>query len=128
VLYHGRPLLGVNPQATIVFQTFALFPWLSVLENVELALKMRGMSPQLRAARAIDLLDRVGLDGFESAYPRELSGGMRQKVGFARAMAVEPELLCLDEPFSALMCSALSLYAASCLSSGRREISRPGQS
>lgn len=102
VLYHGQPLLGVNPQATIVFQTFALFPWLSVLENVELALKMRGMSPQLRAARAIDLLDRVGLDGFESAYPRELSGGMRQKVGFARAMAVEPELLCLDEPFSAL--------------------------
>jgi NitT/TauT family transport system ATP-binding protein len=102
VLYRGAPLTGVNPYATIVFQTFALFPWLTVLENVEVPLKARGISPKLRVARAIDLLDRVGLDGFETAYPRELSGGMRQKVGFARAMAVEPELLCLDEPFSAL--------------------------
>jgi NitT/TauT family transport system ATP-binding protein len=102
VLYRGQPLRGVNPHATIVFQTFALFPWLNVQENVELALQVHGIPPALRAARAIDLLDRVGLDGFETAYPRELSGGMRQKVGFARAMAVEPELLCLDEPFSAL--------------------------
>jgi len=102
VLYRGQPLRGVNPHATIVFQTFALFPWLTVQENVEVALKARGVPAALRAPRAIDLLDRVGLDGFESAYPRELSGGMRQKVGFARAMAVEPELLCLDEPFSAL--------------------------
>jgi NitT/TauT family transport system ATP-binding protein len=102
VLYRGQPLRGVNPHATIVFQTFALFPWLTVLENVEVALKARGVPPKLRTARAMDLLDRVGLDGFELAYPRELSGGMRQKVGFARAMAVEPELLCLDEPFSAL--------------------------
>ena len=102
VLYRGNPLRGVNPNATIVFQTFALFPWLTVLENVEVALKARGVHPKLRTARALDLLDRVGLDGFEMAYPRELSGGMRQKVGFARAMAVEPELLCLDEPFSAL--------------------------
>ncbi len=102
VLYRGQPLRGVNPHATIVFQTFALFPWLTVQENVEVALKARGIPPNLRAPRAVDLLDRVGLDGFESAYPRELSGGMRQKVGFARAMAVEPELLCLDEPFSAL--------------------------
>ncbi len=102
VLYRGQPLRGVNPHATIVFQTFALFPWLTVLENVEVALKARGVPPKLRTARAMDLLDRVGLDGFEIAYPRELSGGMRQKVGFARAMAVEPELLCLDEPFSAL--------------------------
>lgn len=102
VLYRGQPLRGVNPHATIVFQTFALFPWLTVLENVEVALKARGVPPKLRIARALDLLDRVGLDGFEIAYPRELSGGMRQKVGFARAMAVEPELLCLDEPFSAL--------------------------
>jgi NitT/TauT family transport system ATP-binding protein len=102
VLYRDVPLTGVNPHAAIVFQTFALFPWLTVVENVELALKVRGVPPKLRTSRAIELLDRVGLDGFEMAYPRELSGGMRQKVGFARAMAVEPELLCLDEPFSAL--------------------------
>jgi NitT/TauT family transport system ATP-binding protein len=102
VLYRGAPLHGVNPHATIVFQTFALFPWLTVQENVEVALKAHGVPPSLRTPRAVDVLDRVGLDGFEMAYPRELSGGMRQKVGFARAMAVEPELLCLDEPFSAL--------------------------
>ncbi|MBI2115728.1 MAG: AAA-associated domain-containing protein [candidate division NC10 bacterium] len=102
VLYRGQPLRGINPHATIVFQTFALFPWLTVLQNVDVALKARGLPPTLRTARALDLLDRVGLDGFEGAYPRELSGGMRQKVGFARAMAVDPELLCLDEPFSAL--------------------------
>lgn len=102
VLYRDEPVVGVNPYATIVFQTFALFPWLTVQQNVEVALKARGVSPQERAKRSVELLDRVGLDGFETAYPRELSGGMRQKVGFARAMAVEPELLCLDEPFSAL--------------------------
>ncbi|MGB9593983.1 MAG: nitrate/sulfonate/bicarbonate ABC transporter ATP-binding protein, partial [Anaerolineae bacterium] len=102
VLYRGQPLRGVNPNAAIVFQTFALFPWLTVLGNVEVALKARGVPTPIRTTRAVDLLDRVGLDGFETAYPRELSGGMRQKVGFARAMAVEPELLCLDEPFSAL--------------------------
>ncbi len=102
VLYRSQPLKGVNPHAAIVFQTFALFPWLTVQENVEVALKARDVPPKLRTSRAIDLLDRVGLDGFETASPRELSGGMRQTVGFARAMAVEPELLCLDEPFSAL--------------------------
>ncbi|MBX3057154.1 MAG: AAA-associated domain-containing protein [Anaerolineae bacterium] len=100
--YRGRPLPGVNPHATIVFQTFALFPWLTVLENVAVALKVKGLPPDSRTSRAVDALDRVGLDGFENAYPRELSGGMRQKVGFARAMVTEPELLCLDEPFSAL--------------------------
>jgi len=102
VLYRDQPLKGVNPHATIVFQTFALFPWLTVFENVDLALKARDIPANIRTPRALDLIDRVGLDGFETAYPRELSGGMRQKVGFARAMAVEPELLCLDEPFSAL--------------------------
>jgi NitT/TauT family transport system ATP-binding protein len=102
VLYRDNVLVGVNPHATIVFQTFALFPWLTVQQNVEVALKVRGIPPEERTKRAIALLDKVGLDGFENAYPRELSGGMRQKVGFARAMAVEPELLCLDEPFSAL--------------------------
>jgi NitT/TauT family transport system ATP-binding protein len=102
VSYRNQPLLGVNPHTTIVFQTFALYPWLTVQDNVEIALKARGVTPIERRKRALELLDTVGLDGFESAYPRELSGGMRQKVGFARAMAVEPELLCLDEPFSAL--------------------------
>lgn len=102
VAYQGRPLQGVNPYTTIVFQTFALYPWLTVRQNVEIALKARGAPAAIRSERALKLIDIVGLDGFESAYPRELSGGMRQKVGFARAMAVEPELLCLDEPFSAL--------------------------
>lgn len=102
VVYKDVPLQGINENATIVFQTFALFPWLTVLQNVELALEARSVPQNMRTPKALDLLDRVGLDGFESAYPRELSGGMRQKVGFARAMAVEPELLCLDEPFSAL--------------------------
>ncbi len=102
VFYRGQPVTGVNPHATIVFQTFALYPWLTVRDNVQVALKARGVKPPARGERALKLIDTVGLDGFESAYPRELSGGMRQKVGFARAMAVEPELLCLDEPFSAL--------------------------
>jgi NitT/TauT family transport system ATP-binding protein len=102
VLYRGSVLQGVNPHATIVFQSFALFPWLTVQHNVELGLKARGVPREARREKAVALLDKVGLDGFESAFPRELSGGMRQKVGFARAMAVEPELLCLDEPFSAL--------------------------
>ncbi len=102
VLYKGQPQRGVNPHATIVFQTFALYPWLTVQQNVEVALKARGVAEADRRKIAVQLLDKVGLDGFEKAYPRELSGGMRQKVGFARAMAVEPQLFCLDEPFSAL--------------------------
>ncbi len=102
MINRGETLQGVNPGAAIVFQTFALFPWLTVQENVEIALKAQGVPEAERSKKALPLLDKVGLDGFETAYPRELSGGMRQKVGFARAMAVEPELLCLDEPFSAL--------------------------
>ncbi len=102
VFYRNEPVHGVNPYATMVFQSFALYPWLSILDNVALALEARGDMSQDRFVRAEKLIDLVGLDGFEKAYPRELSGGMRQKVGFARALAVQPELLCLDEPFSAL--------------------------
>ena len=102
VLYHNRPLVGLNPGIAIVFQNFALYPWLTVLENVELGLKAKGELPEPRRKKALRMIDIIGLDGFENAYPKELSGGMRQRVGFARALAVEPELLCMDEPFSAL--------------------------
>ncbi|MCC3432410.1 MAG: nitrate/sulfonate/bicarbonate ABC transporter ATP-binding protein [Microcoleus sp. PH2017_29_MFU_D_A] len=102
VLYHNRPLVGLNPGIAIVFQNFALYPWLTVLENVELGLKAKGDLPEPRRQKALRMIDIIGLDGFENAYPKELSGGMRQRVGFARALAVEPELLCMDEPFSAL--------------------------
>ncbi|MEH2191854.1 MAG: nitrate/sulfonate/bicarbonate ABC transporter ATP-binding protein [Nostoc sp.] len=102
VIYHNRPLVGLNPGVAIVFQSFALYPWLTVLENVELGLKAKGEAPDPRRQKALRMIDIIGLDGFENAYPKELSGGMRQRVGFARALAVEPELLCMDEPFSAL--------------------------
>ena len=102
VLWHGKPLDGRIPNVAIVFQSFALFPWLTVLENVEAALEALGMHTTERHRRALRMLDTVGLDGFESAYPKELSGGMKQRVGFARALVVEPEVLFMDEPFSAL--------------------------
>ncbi len=102
VLYHGVPLPEANPKIAMVFQSFALFPWLSVVENVELGLKALGVPDDVAKAKAVAMLDLVGLDGFEEAYPRELSGGMRQRVGIARALVVEPEILFMDEPFSAL--------------------------
>jgi NitT/TauT family transport system ATP-binding protein len=102
VYWHGQPIAQAEVNVSIVFQSFALFPWLTVLENVEAPLQARGVSSSERRERSLKMLDTVGLDGFESAYPKELSGGMRQRVGFARALVVEPEVLFMDEPFSAL--------------------------
>ena len=102
VLSAGRPLKGVNRRVAMVFQSFALFPWLTVLENVELGLLRSDLSPEERRDIALGMIDMIGLDGFEGAYPREISGGMRQRVGFARALAVSPEILLLDEAFSGL--------------------------
>jgi NitT/TauT family transport system ATP-binding protein len=102
LMWHGKPLDGHTPNVAIVFQSFALFPWLTVLENVEAPLEARGVPAVERHKRALRTLDTVGLDGFETAYPKELSGGMKQRVGFARALVVEPEVLFMDEPFSAL--------------------------
>jgi NitT/TauT family transport system ATP-binding protein len=102
VFWHGQPVQGESPNVSIVFQSFALFPWLTVLENVEAPLEARGMPPIERHKRALRIIDSVGLDGFETAYPKELSGGMKQRVGVARALVVEPEVLFMDEPFSAL--------------------------
>ena len=102
VLVHGEPLDGPNPQVALVFQSFALYPWLTVLQNVELGLLVKDLPRAERRKRALAAIDLIGLDGFEDAYPRELSGGMKQRVGFARALVVEPEALFMDEPFSAL--------------------------
>jgi NitT/TauT family transport system ATP-binding protein len=98
----GKPLDGPAEGVSMVFQTFALFPWLTVLQNVEAGLEAQGVGAQERRQRALAAIDLIGLDGFENAYPRELSGGMRQRVGFARALVVDPSLLLMDEPFSAL--------------------------
>jgi NitT/TauT family transport system ATP-binding protein len=102
VFWHGQPVRDESPNVSIVFQSFALFPWLTVLENVEAPLEARGLPVVERHKRALRIIDSVGLDGFESAYPKELSGGMKQRVGVARALVVEPEVLFMDEPFSAL--------------------------
>jgi len=98
----GEVIQGPPNGVAMVFQSFALFPWLTVLQNVELGLEALGIDAAERRKRAIAAIDLIGLDGFESAYPKELSGGMRQRVGFARALVVHPDLLLMDEPFSAL--------------------------
>src|SRR6516164_4062911 len=100
VLYHGKPLQGLNPGMAIVFQSFALYPWMTVTENVESVLRAAGLSTAEVAQRVERAIRLVGLTGFEEAYPRELSGGMKQRVGMARALSVDPEMLFMDEPFS----------------------------
>jgi len=102
VLSEGQPLAGVNRRAAMVFQSFALLPWLTVQANVELGLRARDLSEQDARRRAAAYLDKVGLDGYEEAYPAELSGGMKQRAGLARALAVEPDVLFMDEPFAGL--------------------------
>ena len=102
VFWHGKPIQTQTINVSIVFQSFALFPWLTVLENVEAPLIAKGMDAESRREQSLKILDTVGLDGFQAAFPKELSGGMRQRVGFARALVVQPEVLFMDEPFSAL--------------------------
>lgn len=102
IIYRGIPIHGPAKGIAMVFQHFALMPWLTVLQNVELGLEALGVNRKERRQRAIKAIDMIGLDGFESAFPKELSGGMRQRVGIARALVVEPDVLLMDEPFSAL--------------------------
>ncbi|MDQ0202784.1 ABC transporter ATP-binding protein [Pectinatus haikarae] len=102
VSYLGKKIKGVNPGVAMVFQSFALFPWLTVLENVMLGLERKKISVEYKREKSMQVLDIVGLDGFENAYPKELSGGMRQRVGIGRALVSEPDILLMDEAFSAL--------------------------
>lgn len=102
VLYRGKKVSAPVPDISMVFQSFALMPWLTVMQNVELSLEARNINTTKRRERALKAIDMVGLDGFENAYPKELSGGMKQRVGFARALVLEPDVLLMDEPFSAL--------------------------
>ena len=102
VSYQEAPVTGPVDGLAMVFQSFALFPWLTVLANVEIGLRAKGVPEDEARQRALKAIDLIGLDGFESAFPKELSGGMRQRVGFARALVVNPKILLMDEPFSAL--------------------------
>src|ERR1700689_2304164 len=102
ITYLGQPVNAPAPGIAMVFQSFALFPWLTVLENVQLGLEALGLPEAEIRKRALAAIDLIGLDGYESAYPRELSGGMRKRVGFACALGVHPNILLMDEPFSAL--------------------------
>jgi NitT/TauT family transport system ATP-binding protein len=123
VLVHGKPLVGIHPGVSLVFQNFALFPWLTVNDNVQLALNGLDLGPTEAKDRIGRCIDVVGLEGFEQAYPKELSGGMKQRVGIARALARAPELLCMDEP-----CSALDVFTAESLRSEIYRMWSGGQS
>lgn len=102
VYYRGKPIKDVVEGMAMVFQTFALFPWLTVLQNIEIGLQGRKISDDAKRKRSLKLVEIMGLEGFEEAYPRELSGGMKQRVGLARALVSDPEVLLMDEPFSSL--------------------------
>ena len=102
ILFQGKENQGLNPDCAMVFQSIGLLPWYTVQENIEIALEARGLTEVEIQKRTVRYMDKVGLDGFESAYPRELSGGMKRRVGFCRSLAVEPQLLLMDEPFSGL--------------------------
>lgn len=102
IIYAGKEQQGVNFETAMVFQNFGLMPWLTVTQNVELGLESRTKDLELRKHKVNQYISKVGLEGYEEAYPRELSGGMKQRVGLARALAVEPSLLLMDEPFSSL--------------------------
>lgn len=102
VTYLGNPINGVNSGVAMVFQSFALFPWLTVLENVMLGLVAKNIPEDEKRNKSLKIIDIIGLDGFENAYPKELSGGMRQRVGIGRALVSDPDVLLMDEPFSAL--------------------------
>jgi len=102
VLFHGEPIVGPSPKMGMVFQTFALIPWKTVLENVEMGLAWTRIPEEERMKVSMKFIQDVGLQGFEKAYPKELSGGMKQRVGIARALSLQPEMLLMDEPFSSL--------------------------
>ncbi len=102
VLFHGKPVIGPNPKIGVIFQTFALIPWKTVLGNVEIALASLPSTKEEQVKLAKKYIQDVGLEGFETSYPKELSGGMKQRVGIARALALQPEVLLMDEPFSSL--------------------------
>lgn len=102
ILHHGKPVTTVDPRCGMVFQQYALFPWKTVIENVEFGLKLKGIKHKERRARAEKFINMVGLQGFENSYPKQLSGGMKQRVSIVRALANNPEILLMDEPFAAL--------------------------